>query len=411
MPSAADGLRVTIVGGSLGGLSCAIELAAAGCEVEVLERSPVPLEGRGAGIVLHPVTTATLERLGGFDLGRLSSAATTLRFLDAEGRVEHEEPIAYRFTSYATLHAALLDRVPPARHHLGREVASLEERPGMPVVVRCRDGEVREADLVVGADGIRSIVRRSLDPTAAPRPAGYVAWRGTVDDAELPAAAGRLRGLLTYHVGRRTHILTYEIPTPGHPRARSMNWVWYRNLGGAALGDLLTDRDGITHDLSLAPGQVRPAFLDELLAAAEQLPPPCAALVRGTVDPFVQVVADLEPRVLARGRICLIGDAACVLRPHIAVGTAKAVDDGRSLAAALASRATVDDALAAWQPERLALARTASARTREVGERAQSKGTFVPGDPTLAFGLRAPFDGSYPDLGPDPGVPPSPAVS
>jgi 2,6-dihydroxypyridine 3-monooxygenase len=193
-------------------------------------------------------------------------------------------------------------------------------------------------------------------------------------------------------------MLTYEIPSPDLGAERSINWVWYRNLDEPDLDDVLTDPTGLQHDLSLAPGQVGPAHRDALLAAAADLPSPFTALVRATSEPFLQVVVDLEVPRMAHGRICLIGDAAFALRPHVAVGTAKAADDARALAGALAETADVPEALRIWEPERLTLARSAAARSREVGERAQFRGTFTPGDPEVAFGLRRPKDGSYPDL-------------
>jgi 2,6-dihydroxypyridine 3-monooxygenase len=247
----------------------------------------------------------------------------------------------------------------------------------------------------VGADGIRSTVRGLLFPDLSPTYAGYVGWRGTLSERELPTRAREeLRDLLTYHVGDRTHVLSYEIPAPG---GGSMNWVWYRNVpDGSALASLLTDRSGVRHDLSLPAGGVRDDHLDELRGSAAQLPPAFTDLIRATPEPFVQVIVDLEVPAMVRGRICLVGDAAFALRPHIAAGTAKAAADARSLGEAIdAAGDDVPAALAAWEPAQLALGRATTARTREVGERAQVTGTFRPGDPEVAFGLYRPKDGNY----------------
>jgi 2,6-dihydroxypyridine 3-monooxygenase len=388
--------RVGVVGGSLGGLITALQLRDAGCNVEVFERSPVPLQGRGAGIVLHPVTTRYFEEHGLLDLGRVSSSARTLRYLTRDGDVLLEEPIVYRFTSYATLYAALVDRFEPERYHLGKDLTGFDDG-GEVVVARFADGDEERFELLVGADGIRSTVRSVLFPELRPTYAGYVGWRGTLPEDRLPGLARELRGLLTYHVGDRTHMLSYEIPaTEGG--GRSMNWVWYRNLGGeAALGSLLTDRTGVLHDLSLPPGAVREEYVEELRAAAGDLPPAFRELVRATLEPFVQVIVDLEVPAMVRGRVCLVGDAAFALRPHIAAGTAKAAADARALADAIeAAGGLVPAALRAWEPRQLILGRATSARTREVGERAQLTGTFRPGDPEVAFGLYRPKDGNYP---------------
>jgi 2,6-dihydroxypyridine 3-monooxygenase len=394
-----DGPRVAIIGGSLGGLIAALELRDVGCDVRVFERSPVPLEGRGAGIVLHPVTTRYFEKHGLLDLSRVSSSARTLRYLTRHGDTLMEEPIVYRFTSYATLYAALVDFLEPERYHLGREFVGFDTT-GEEVIARFANGAVESFDLLVGADGIRSTVRGQMFPELRPSYAGYVGWRGTLTDELLPRCAREeLRGALTYHVGSRTHILSYEIPVPEEARSgRSMNWVWYRNVpNGRSLEGLLTDRSGERHDLSLAPGAVREAYVEELREAAGALPPAFAELVRATSTPFVQVIVDLEIPAMVRGRVCVTGDAAFALRPHIAAGTAKAAADAHALAEAIELEGgDVSAALRRWEPGQLALGRATAARTREVGTRAQSTGTFRPGDPNVAFGLYEPKDSNFP---------------
>jgi 2,6-dihydroxypyridine 3-monooxygenase len=391
-----DGPRAAVIGGSLGGLITALQLRDVGCDVQVFERSPVPLEGRGAGIVLHPVTTRYFEEHGLLDLGQVSSSARILRYLTREGHVLLEEPILYRFTSYATLYAALVEFFERERYHLGRDLVG-SEQDGDEVTARFADGGAERFELLVGADGIRSTVRSSLFPDLRPAYAGYVGWRGTLPKDLLPDRPRReLRDVLTYHVGDRTHVLSYEIPA--EREGRSMNWVWYRNLDdGAPLASLLTDRSGARHDLSLPPGAVAEAHLEELREVAGDLPPAFRDLVRATSEPFLQVIVDLEVPAMVEGRVCLVGDAAFALRPHIAAGTAKAAADARALADAIREAGgAVPAALRAWEPGQLALGRATTARTREVGERAQVTGTFRPGDPEVAFGLHEPKDGNFP---------------
>src|SRR4029453_6662356 len=114
--------------------------------------------------------------------------------------------------------------------------------------------------LVVFADGINSIGRRLLVPEAEPHYAGYVAWRGTVDEIYVePAVFEALADAITYHVLPAGHFITYPIPgieNPGAPR-RLLNWLWYRNVQpGSELVDLLTGDDDMQFTTSVPRGLV-----------------------------------------------------------------------------------------------------------------------------------------------------------
>ena len=392
-----DGPRVAVVGGSLGGLIAALVLRDAGCDVTVHERSRSRLEGRGAGIVLHPETVRYLEANRLLDLERVSSSAKVLRYLTRAGDVLLDQPVNYLFTSYATLYAALLGVMDPDRYRLGSELVDVDQdRDG--VIMRFADSSTRACDLLVGADGIHSTVRRLLFPEVNPAYAGYVGWRGTLDVWALPAASPGLVSHLTYFVGERSHVLSYPIPWAATAGGTSMNWVWYRNVARDELADLMTDRSGVRHDLSLPPGAAGSEHVAALREAArDRLPRQLAALVEASADPFVQVIVDVEVPRMVEGRVCLVGDAAFTLRPHIAAGTAKAAADAHALGEAIAvADGDVPRALASWQPAQLALGRATVARAREVGDRVQSAGTYVPGDPSVMFGLREPGDSSFP---------------
>ncbi len=395
-----EGPRVGVVGGSLGGLISALVLRDAGCDVQVFERSRLPLEGRGAGIVLHPVTVRYLEANRALDLDRVAAGARVLRYLTEEGEVLLEEEVRYLFTSYATLYAALVERLEPERYHLGSECVGMEQdRDG--VVIRLADGRSPRFDLVVGADGIHSTVRGLLFPDVSPVYAGYVGWRGTLPEREVPprARAGLL-GALTYFVSTGTHILSYPIPAGEHGRTgRLTNWVWYRNVpAGPPLDDVLTDVHGARHDLSMPPGSVKPGHVRALRAAGRaSLPAGFADLVEASPEPFVQVIVDIGvPRMVA-GRVCLAGDAAFALRPHLAAGTAKAAADAHALGEAVAGEGRVEAALRRWERQQLEVGRRALARARDVGNRVQFAGTYRPGDPHVAFGLFAPGDNNFPE--------------
>jgi 2,6-dihydroxypyridine 3-monooxygenase len=229
-----------------------------------------------------------------------------------------------------------------------------------------------------------------------PQYAGYVAWRGTVPEADLaPATHHALHDAITYQQLPDSHILLYPIPGPGGsvaPGRRLMNMVWYRNVSQGSLPRLLTGRDGVTREVSVPPGQVRDDLAAEMKAlAADVLAPQIAEMVTSVSQPFVQAVVDISVPRMSRGRTCLVGDAAFAVRPHAAAGTAKAAEDGWVLAEELArADGAVDVALARWERRQRALGASLLARTREIGDSSQVTGGFRPGDPRLVFGLYGP---------------------
>ena len=159
----------------------------------------------------------------------------------------------------------------------------------------------------------------------------------------------------------------------------------------------MVDLDGTRQEISLAPGTVRPDRVEELRRVADEvLAPQLAELVRQTAEPFVQVVFDIEVPRMAFGRVCLIGDAASALRPHVAAGTAKAAEAAWMLADTVETcEYDVVAALERWEPEVLTLERRALERTRRAGISVQFENAWKVGDP-IPFGLRETGDSAIP---------------
>jgi 2-polyprenyl-6-methoxyphenol hydroxylase-like FAD-dependent oxidoreductase len=174
-----------------------------------------------------------------------------------------------------------------------------------------------------------------------PAYAGYVAWRGTLDEAEAPPGlAAFFDDAFTFSEARSGgHILAYLIPGENadpSPGRRRLNWVWYVRADAGDLERLLVDRDGRRHHASLPRGTAPDGTVRELRArAGREVHPRLAELVEATPDPFVQTIVDVAvPRTMF-GRVMLLGDAAFVVRPHTAGAAAKAARDATALADAL----------------------------------------------------------------------------
>jgi len=388
-------MQVAVVGGSLGGLTAALLLRDMGINVDVYERSPVRLAQRGAGIGFLPESQRYLVERAGVALDSISVATSNIRYLNRQAEVIYDGAHPYRFSSWTTIYRQLLARVPPEIYHLDHEMTHWDE-VNSGVTVHFASGATRRADLLVCADGVGSTARARLLPEVKSEYAGYVCWRGMVPEAALDKETVNVfDGAITYYVYANSHALIYPMPgLDGSVKKgeRLINLVWYRNyLEGGDLDDLMTDNNGQRREISLPPGAVSKHHDAEMRATAvARLPEPMANVVLGVEQLFLQVIYDIDIPQMAFGRVCLVGDAAIVARPHAAAGTSKAAADGWALARALSDNKDVVAALKQWESGQLALGKQLLDRTRSIGRRSQVDGNWVPGDPELIFGLYGP---------------------
>jgi 2-polyprenyl-6-methoxyphenol hydroxylase-like FAD-dependent oxidoreductase len=185
-----------------------------------------------------------------------------------------------------------------------------------------------------------------------------------------PESAAQLLDRCAFYTMPNSHILGYSVTGPNAEMergARRYNWVWYRRIPEGELRKTLTDAQGHVHHYSLAPGQVPGSRREALVKdASHLLPPPFAAAVAAERQPFVQAIFDYEAPRMMRGRLALLGDAAFVVRPHTAMGVAKAAGDAMALRSCL-GRAPYADALQDYQGERLPIGAEIAAYGRKLG--------------------------------------------
>ncbi len=348
-------MRIAIAGGSMAGLFAAALLRRGGHDVHIYERSSSGLEGRGAGLVAQREVFDLLRIIGRDEAARLGVVARERITFDRKGAVILIDATPQLQVSWDHLYVTVRMQIPDDAYHLGRGTVAAGQDDGG-AWLELEDGTRIHADLVIGADGIGSAVRRALVPLdGGPLYAGYVAWRALVPERLLPAtAADKLSDRFAFYHMPGGQALGYTVAgAQGELKLgkRRYNAVWYRMMPD--LPATLTDRAGRVHPYSLPPGGVRPQAAHELLAAAHDLlPPPFAEAFAAEPRPFVQAIFDMEtPRMVDR-RIALIGDAAFVARPHTAMGVAKAAGDAMALARAVALGWT-SDARTAFEGERL----------------------------------------------------------
>ena len=233
-----------------------------------------------------------------------------------------------------------------------------------------------EADILVGADGPSSLIRSKLCPEVQRKYAGYCALRGTVPENEAsPQALEAFKERFTFYHGPGIQILAYLIPgqngtvEPGH---RLVNFVYYTNFpeGSPELEEIMTDKDGSRHPITMPPGLTDPkAWEKQMKLARQNLPPQFAEIVCATKQPFVQAVTDvISPQhTFYDDKVVLIGDALAGFRPHTVASTSQAAFDAMVYADYIAGKISRED----WRRETIGFARFVQNRGVEMGNRSQ----------------------------------------
>jgi 2-polyprenyl-6-methoxyphenol hydroxylase-like FAD-dependent oxidoreductase len=324
------GGRAIVVGAGIGGLAVARTLRDSGFDVRLLERSP-SLEPLGAGISLWPNAMRVLRRIGiAEDLppsasfladagihrwdGKLLARIDLARIADRYG-----EPLM--LLQRGTLHRALLSGGIGDLVETGAEVTRVSDR-GEVAEVEWGDGESTEADLVVGADGVRSSVRASLLGDGSPRHSGLLGYRSII---EMPQEGLRLG---EYWGARREFGL---VPVDGG------RLYWFATRPGAE--DEPAEPNPIPGLLERHRG-----WAPEVEAAIEATPP--EAVLR-------HALLDRKPtRHWCGRRVALLGDAAHPMLPFLGQGACQALEDAEGLAAALRGAASIPAGLNAYQRRR-----------------------------------------------------------
>lgn len=322
-----------MVGGSIAGCAAALAASRAGADrVTVFERADAELRDRGVGIALQSDRYEEL-REAGYVAPEMPWAPLTRRVWSVrDGEAPHgrgfgQQPFPFRAYNWGSLWSELRSRVPEGVDYRSGAVVTAVEPSDDGVTLRLADGHEERFDLVIGADGYRSVVREAMFPGISPEYAGYIGWRGASGDVEGLPSDGLDAHNIVFPGG---HCMIYRIPdgTGGH----RLNWVLYTTPPQA---------DGLHPDLrtptSLPPGRLNSELTDWLRAlVADHFPPFWAGKVLGTPaeTTFIQPIYDLVVPHYTSGRMVLVGDAASVSRPHVGAGSVKALQDATALEAA-----------------------------------------------------------------------------
>jgi 2-polyprenyl-6-methoxyphenol hydroxylase-like FAD-dependent oxidoreductase len=342
---------VVVAGAGIGGLTLALALRHRGIRVRVFERAN-QLTVAGAGIALPANGVKALQTLS---LGRsvMSAGMVVARaaILDSRGRPLGPEvdltPVYDTMGASlvalhrARLHSILLDAVGPDTVIMGRQVVSFEQNESA-VHVALMNGDRVDADLLIGADGLHSVIRAQLTGKEPPAYSGYTSWRGV---------------------------------TPGHavqvPHRTSESWGRGERFGIVPIGF----GEIYWFAVANAPPNGRDAEVHrELMERFGSWHEPIAGIIRATPpDRILRTdICDRTPiERWHQGRVALLGDAAHPMTPNLGQGAGQAIEDAVVLAECLAAIPTLEEALIRYEQRRVARANGIASASRRLGAMAQ----------------------------------------
>ncbi|HEX7912401.1 MAG TPA: FAD binding domain-containing protein [Paraburkholderia sp.] len=370
--------KAIIVGGSLGGLFAANLLVRNGWHVDIFERVPEELAGRGAGIVTHPELFEAMTAAGVSIDDSIGVKVQSRVTFAQSGAVLSEREMPQTLTAWGKMYHVLRAALPAIHYHSGGTVAFVQDGPDQ-ASVTLSDGTVLHADLVIAADGFKSAIREQFLPDVKLQYAGYVAWRGLVDETSLSRATREaLFDKFAFCLPPHEQILGYPVAGQNNstrPGERRYNFVWYRATSeDIQLPNLLTDASGKRWVGGIPPTLIRDEVLADMENAAHTLlAPQFAEVVTQSTQPLFQPIFDLEVPQMAFGRIALLGDAAFVARPHCGMGVTKAASDAMALVGALNSHAGVQDALVEYSRVRTQVGTAIVEHARHLGAYMQAQ--------------------------------------
>jgi 2-polyprenyl-6-methoxyphenol hydroxylase-like FAD-dependent oxidoreductase len=350
-------LRIGIVGGSIAGCSAAIALSRAGHQVAVYERSTAELTGRGAGIGTPP---SVIEDLIAEDYIDADMPHFKVKSIPHIGRTNSKEslghipwvvPVTIELLNWGDLYRNLRKRVPDEIYHKGMHVTGAKVNDDQTVTLSLQNGKRPVFDLVLFADGYRSIGRELVCDASLLSYRGYVLWRGVLPESEL-SDSEPLEGRLNRVGYNEGHGVFYFVPGENgsvEKGERWVNWAIYVRVPEGKLAEFLVDRTGVQHSSSLPPGSMRPEVVERLKGMVrKRFPPYHSAIVDSSHDTFAQPIYIAEVSSYAKERMCLMGDAGAVAQPFTAGGVFKGMNNALDLAKTLVEKGDVDQALAEW---------------------------------------------------------------
>ena len=361
----------TIIGGSMAGLFAATSLSKKGWDISVHEKVPVPLSGRGAGIATYD-ELADLVFKATNNNNVLGTTAKSRVSLDINGNIINSYDYPQVYTSWQYLFSILREQISNDDYFMGDDCIKIEQNEDKAIAF-FDNGKKKETDLIIVANGIKSELRTYVDNKAYPQYAGYVGWRGVVNEEEiskksLETLSNYFIVVLPYNQQIASYPIAGEGENPFKIGERRINWIWYKPVPQTSLQEILLGKSGQQFEDGIPPNEIREEIVNDLFKEAEEkLPPQLVELVKITKQPLIQPIFDLQSIKMKNGRVVTIGDAAFTARPHVGMGVTKAAMDAFTLSEYLENNSNLDD-LDKWEHRRLKESQFIVNRSRKLGQ-------------------------------------------
>ena len=361
----------TIIGGSMAGLFAATALSKKGWDISVHEKVPVPLSGRGAGIATYD-ELADLVFKATNNKNVLGTTAKSRVSLDINGNIINSYDYPQVYTSWQYLFSILREQISNDDYFMGDDCIKIEQNEDKAIAF-FENGKKKETDLIIIANGIKSELRTYVDNKAYPQYAGYVGWRGVVNEEEISKNSLEILSnyfivVLPYNQQIASYPIAGEGENPFKIGERRINWIWYKPVPQKKLKEILLGNSGQQFEDGIPPNEIREEIVNDLFKEAEEkLPPQLVELVKITKQPLIQPIFDLQSMKMKNGRVVTIGDAAFTARPHVGMGVTKAAMDAFTLSEYIEDSSNLND-LDKWEHIRLKESQFIVNRSRKLGQ-------------------------------------------
>lgn len=360
----------TIIGGSIAGLFTANALIQKGWNVTVHEKVESPLSGRGAGIATYDELADLVFKATGNNQV-LGTKAKTRVSLDIKGNINSSYDYPQVYTSWQHLFSLLRNNIKNSKYFMNDDCIKIIQDDESATALFF-NGKKKKSDLIIIANGMKSVIRKYVDQNAIPQYAGYVGWRGVVNEKDISVESLKILSeyfviVLPFNQQIASYPIAGEGENPFDKGNRRINWIWYKPATEKDLKKLFLGKSGKQYKDGIPPNEILDQVLKELLLEANNiLPPQMYELIIKTSQPLIQPIYDLESNFMVNKRLITLGDAAFTARPHVGMGVTKAAIDAFTLSNSLSSNNYLNN-LSKWEKNRIKAGKFLVNRSRELG--------------------------------------------